>query len=250
MESLEEIIGAMDAVSLKDMDRVSLMDRVDTKFYFHERLLPTILMSIKKDYKVLEILGERFMRYESDYYDTADMKMLSWHQNGKLNRYKVRKRRYLVSGEAFLEVKFKSNKGITKKTRRRDENNSSKNESFIAENTPFKLVDLEHVISNQFQRLMLVNNNNAERVTIDLNLGFHNGCDPLLSLKDLVVLEIKSERHLGMTELQRSLKFLHIYPNGFSKFITGMYMFHPELKFNRFKSRFLSVNKTIEKNLL
>jgi len=240
----------MRPISLKDMDKVSLMDRVDKKFYFHERLLPNLLMSIQQDYDVLEINGERFMPYESDYYDTSDKQMLRWHQNGKLNRYKVRKRKYLLTGETFLEIKFKSNKGNTQKTRRRDENDSQKNEDFILNNTPFSLLDLEHVVSNSFQRLMLVNRNNAERVTIDLNLSFNRKTEETHLIQNLVVLEIKSERHLGITELQRSLKYLHIYPNGFSKYITGMYMFNRDLKFNRFKRRFLKVNKTIEKNIL
>lgn len=240
----------MRPISLNEMDRVSLMDRIDTKFYFHERLLPNLLMSIQKDYDVLEIQGERFMPYESDYYDTSDKRMLTWHQNGKLNRYKVRRRKYVLTGETFLEVKFKSNKGNTKKTRKRDVNDSLKNEAFILKNTPFNLLNLEHVLSNDFQRLMLVNRNNAERVTIDMNLSFSKDTEETQLLENLVILEIKSERHLGSTELQRSLKFLHIYPNGFSKFITGMYIFHKELKFNRFKRRFLKVNRTIEKDLL
>lgn len=240
----------MQAISLDAMDRVSLMNRVDKKFYFHERLLPNILMSIKDDYDVLEINGERFMPYESDYYDTNDKRMLSWHQNGKLNRYKVRRRKYVLTGETFLEVKFKSNKGNTEKIRKRDVNDIVKNEAFIEKNTPFDLLDLEHVISNQFQRLMLVNRNNAERVTIDLNLSFNRKTEETHLIENLVVLEVKSERHIGITELQRTLKFLHIHPNGFSKFITGMYMFNKDLKFNRFKRRFLEVNKTIEKDLL
>lgn len=240
----------MKPISLDEMDRVSLMDRIDTKFYFHERLLPNILMSIQKDYDVLEINGERIMPYESSYYDTSNKTMLSWHQNGKLNRYKVRRRKYVLTGETFLEVKFKSNKGNTIKIRKLDVNDSLKNEAFIIKNTPFSLVKLEHVLSNEFHRLMLVNKNNAERVTIDMNLKFNKKTQETQLVENLVILEIKSERHLGITELQRSLKFLHIYPNGFSKFITGMYMFHKDLKFNRFKRRFLKINKTIEKNLL
>lgn len=69
-------------------------------------------------------------------------------------------------------------------------------------------------------------------------------------MEQLVLLEIKSERNLGISEMQRSLKQFNIYPNGFSKYVTGMYLFYPHLKFNRFKMRFLKVNKTIEKTIL
>lgn len=249
MERVLNIINDMSPISLDQMDEVNLMHRVDTKFYFHERLLPNILKSIENDYYILEISGERLMPYESIYYDTEDLKMLRWHQNGKLNRFKIRKRKYLISNEVFLEVKKKNNKGITEKIRRLNGVDLEKDKSFISDNTPFCWLELNHVISNRFNRIMLVNKNMKERVSIDLNLEFYNENDSK-KIEKLVLLEIKSERHLGITELQRSLKFLHIYPSGFSKYITGMYMFNERLKFNRFKRRFIQVNKTIEKALL
>lgn len=239
----------MESISLDQMDAVSLMNRVDTKFYFHERLLPNILKSIEKHYYILKINNERLMPYESVYYDTDDLKMLRWHQNGKLNRFKIRKRKYLISNESFLEIKKKNNKGITEKIRRLKGIDQEQDENFISDNTPFCWLELNRVISNRFNRIMLVNKNMKERVSIDLNLEFYNENDTK-KIEKLVLLEVKSERHLGVTELQRSLKYLHIYPNGFSKYITGMYMFYEGLKFNRFKRRFIRVNKTIEKALL
>ena len=239
----------MQSISLSEMDDVSLMSRIDTKFYFHQRLLPNILMSIEKDYDILEIKGNRLMPYESQYYDTDNHQMLLWHQNGKLNRFKIRKRTYVLTKESFLEVKFKSNKGITDKLRIRRKGNEEDENSFVEELTPFSLPDLNLVIENSFNRIMLVSKNKKERVSIDLDLSFKNG-NEIHKLPKLVLLEIKSERHLGTTELQRSLKFLHIYPSGFSKFITGMYLFNNHLKFNRFKRRFLQLNRTLEREIL
>jgi hypothetical protein len=239
----------MKSISLSEMDEVSLMNRIDKKFYFHERLLPHLLMSVEKDYFVLEINGERLMPYESIYFDTFDFQMLRWHQNGKMNRYKIRKRKYLVSGESFLEIKFKNNKGYTNKLRRRNGLDLEKDRQFVYSHTPFSWVELKQVLNNHFTRIMLVNKNMKERVSIDIGLEFDNG-EVTKKMDRLVLLEIKSERQLGVTELQRSLKFLHIYPSGFSKYVTGMYLFHPHLKFNRFKRRFKQINKTIEKTIL
>lgn len=239
----------MESIALDQMEEVNLMHRVDTKFYFHERLLANILKSVERDYYILEINGERLMPYESVYYDTDNLQMLKWHQNGKRNRFKIRKRKYLISNQTYLEVKKKNNKGITEKIRRINGVDLDEDRNFISDNTPFCWLELNHVISNRFNRIMLVNKNMKERVSIDLNLEFFKDNDAR-KVEKLVLLEIKSERHLGMTELQRSLKFLHIYPSGFSKYITGMYMFNDRLKFNRFKRRFLRVNKTIEKALL
>ena len=39
------------------------------------------------------------------------------HHNGKLNRYKIRFRDYINTKNSFLEVKFKTNKGETIKSR-------------------------------------------------------------------------------------------------------------------------------------
>ncbi|NPD84441.1 polyphosphate polymerase domain-containing protein [Lentimicrobium sp. L6] len=249
MSDLKEaiaVVDKMEAISLKEMDRVSLMDRVDTKFYFDEEYLAPILESIRQYYHVLEIEGIRIMPYESVYYDTADRQMLRWHQNGKLNRYKIRRRKYMLTGQDFLEIKFKSNKGNTEKTRRLYNVNTEKDKKFILENTPFSMNDLEHVLNNSFQRIMLVNRISAERVTIDLNVSFgESDNDEMTKLEKLVVLEVKSERSGGMSEIQRKLKEFHIYPNGFSKFITGMYIFHKDLKFNRFKRRFSMISKTM-----
>jgi len=240
----------MPSISLEEVNDVGLMDRVDTKFYFHERLLPNILMSILNEYSVLEIQGQRLMPYQSHYYDTSSFQMLKWHHNGKLNRYKIRKRTYLLTGDTFLEVKYKNNKGKTEKFRRINGDDEEKDRAFISLKTPFTWTDLNHVMNNQFDRIMLVNHNKKERVSIDLNLGFSNGDNNYSKMERMVILEIKSERHVGMTELQRSLKFLHIYPHSFSKFVTGMYLHYKTLKYNRFKRRFLDINKVLEKDIL
>jgi hypothetical protein len=240
----------MPAISLEDANKVGLMDRVDTKFYFHERFLPNVLMPIIQYYAVLEIKGERLMPYESAYYDTSSFQMLRWHQNGKLNRYKIRKRRYVLTDETFLEIKFKSNKSKTEKYRRLNGIDYEEDQRFISQRTPFHWLDLHHILNNKFDRMMLINKNMRERVSIDLNVGFSNGDDNYRYLDKLVVLEIKSQRHLGTTELQRSLKNLHILPNSFSKFVTGMYLHYKEQKYNNFKRRFLHLNKTMEKNIV
>jgi len=248
-EEVFNILRSIKSISLNQMESAQLMSRVDTKFYFHERMLPEILHRIQNDYFILEINGERLMPYESDYYDTSDLKMLRWHQNGKLNRFKIRNRKYLVSNQSYLEIKKKNNKGITEKIRILNSSQKDENQIFITDNTPFEWLDLKPVIGNSFDRIMLVNKNMKERASIDLNLKFisHN---EIKKIENLVLLEIKSDRHIGITPIQRILKNMHIYPNGFSKYITGMYMFHGNLKFNRFKKRFLNVNKTIEKTLL
>jgi hypothetical protein len=247
---IQGILSEMNSISLAEMEEVNLMNRTDTKFYFHEKYLPKILQAIKDDYWVLEIENQRLMPYESEYFDTHDYQMLKWHQNGKLNRFKIRNRKYLVSGLSFLEIKKKNNKGFTEKTRIQNNKTTHLEENFINSNTPFSYQNLKPVISNKFHRIMLVNKNMSERVSIDLSVQFFKKNEATKKLDQLILLELKSEKQTGITKLQRELKKWHIHPQSFSKYITGMYMFHSDLKFNRFKSRFLRINKTIEKDLL
>ncbi len=243
-----DIINKMPIISLEDVNKVGLMDRVDTKFYFHERQLSAILKAIWENYSILEIRGERIMPYESCYYDTASFQMLNWHQNGKLNRYKIRKRKYLLTQERFLEVKFKNNKGKTKKYRMLENGDESEALHFIKQYSSFEPHKLKNILNNKFSRMMLVNKQYSERVSIDVNLGFSNGNDKYRFLDDLVVLEIKSESNNRASALQRILKNKAIYPSSFSKFVTGMYMFHKDLKYNRFKNRFRQLDKILENN--
>ena len=241
----------MAAVSLDEVNGVGLMNRVDTKYIFHKRSLPKLLLSMQDKYAVMEIKGERLMPYRSAYYDSDSFQMLRWHHNGKLNRYKIRKRKYVLTGETFLEIKFKNNKGKTEKYRTLSSGDDKTDNEFISQRTPFSFLELENVMSNKFDRLMLLNHNKKERITIDLSVGFNkgNGGD-YKHLNDLVILEIKSEKNSGTTDLKRALKAARIYPASFSKFVTGMYMHHQDLKYNRLKVRILKINKILEKEIL
>jgi len=120
-----EILYLFSPISLKEMEGVKLMNRIDTKYTFSIDLLPTIMQLIKADYKVLEIDGNRKSSYKTLYYDTKEFSLYTKHHNGQLNRYKIRHRTYQETGDGFLEVKFKTNKGRTIK-RRIETNNTER----------------------------------------------------------------------------------------------------------------------------
>ena len=117
MLAINNILSEFDAISLGEMDRVALMNRVDTKYVFSEDILNEVLKKIKDDYFVLEVDNIRLNSYQSLYFDTKDFKFYYQHHNGKTNRTKVRYREYMDSGLCFLEVKQKNNKGVTNKKR-------------------------------------------------------------------------------------------------------------------------------------
>ena len=102
MVAIENLINQFNPISLKKMDGVKLLNRVDTKFVCSVIKLSNILKDLIGKYEILEINNRRIMSYQTKYYDTPDFKMFIAHQNGKLNRYKVREREYIISGLNFF----------------------------------------------------------------------------------------------------------------------------------------------------
>ncbi|MDD3323276.1 MAG: polyphosphate polymerase domain-containing protein [Paludibacter sp.] len=214
----------LDPIELHEMDKVKLMNRTDTKYWFHIDDIEQILQEIKNDYYVLNINGESNLEYTTTYYDTDNNRMFNEHHNGKLNRYKVRRRSYVSSEISFLEVKFKSNKGRTQKKRIPAQfGNATITEAeseFLANITPFKASELHPALINNFSRVTLVNKNFNERCTIDMNLQFKSG-DKVIALDKLVIVEIKSDGKTENSPLALALREQRIKTSGFSKYCIG-----------------------------
>ena len=238
-------LSSFDKISLDEMNGVSLMKRVDTKFILSESQLLKVFSKIQKDYKVLEIDNERLMQYSTLYFDTQNKKCFKEHHNGKLNRYKIRMRKYLVSDVCFLEVKKKNNLGITNKTRRQIKDFetilSSDSKEFIY-NSQINDLLLEPALYNNFNRITLVNKNYPERVTIDTNLSFKSA-DKEKIFDNLVVIEIKQEGKRLNTVMNKALKLMSILPTNFSKYCLGITNTFDNIKSNRFKEINLKINK-------
>jgi hypothetical protein len=117
VSEIQSILDNYQPISLSAMDEVALMERVDEKFTVSLKDTLEVLSKISDKYYCLEIDGKRLFNYQTEYFDNENKILFKNHQNGKLNRYKIRFRDYVESKKTFLEVKFKSNKGVTKKTR-------------------------------------------------------------------------------------------------------------------------------------
>ncbi|MCK5028161.1 MAG: polyphosphate polymerase domain-containing protein [Bacteroidales bacterium] len=245
MKALEKIINQFYPTSLKEMDNVKLLNRVDTKFVCSVFKLTEILKDLIESYKVLEINDQRIMSYRTKYYDTSEFKMFHEHQNGKLNRYKVREREYVNSDLSFLEIKFKSNKSRTLKSRIvKPESNacfSNKEIDFLDYKSPFSSQELEVKLYNSFQRITL--SNTTERVTIDFKLKFENDSGSVGLLPLLAIIEVKQDKYSINSEVVKVLKKYRVRPCSFSKYCIGTAMIYPKLKSNNFKSKFLLINK-------
>ena len=248
---LQQLLEEYKSVSLEQMGKVKLLNRVDTKFVTTLDGLEALLRMAAGSYFIQEIEGKKLMPYTTLYYDTDACEMFSRHQRGCKTRQKIRVRRYESSGVGFLEVKRKNNKGRTDKKRIQipeytpDLNNYRE---FLRAKSWYGDHNLQPKLSNAFRRITLVNNAMTERLTIDSELKFHNeetGLDMVMG--PLVVVQAKRD---GLTHspVLDMLKTLRIKQSGFSKYCIGMALTNPTLKQNRFEERLRYVRKLTEKS--
>lgn len=236
----------LETLPLEKAAKLRLMNRIDRKYWFHESELPALLNAIKDDYYIQSVNGKTYQDYGTKYFDTPDNKMYTLHHNGKLNRYKIRRRDYLDSEDHFLEVKFKNNQGRTIKKRLEstvkaaDFNDDEEN--FLRERTIFGNEDLKVSLRNRFTRLTLIAKDHNERATIDTNINFITA-DKSFTLDKLVILEIKSGKGNRESVLKRYLRDKRINPAGFSKYCIGRALTDHSLKRNRFKQRIREIGK-------
>ncbi len=238
-------------IKLEEMEKVKLMNRIDRKYFFHTDYLQELLNSIQEYYFILKINNQSEMLYTTTYYDTENNNMFTAHHNGKLNRYKIRRRNYVSSGLSFLEIKFKTNKGRTKKKRipakYEDAIFTSKEDRFLYENSPYHSSDLHISLVNKFTRITLVNKNFDERCTIDIGLEFKS-VDKEVSLDNLVIVEIKSSGNSSFSPLAKQLRELRIKSTGFSKYCAGRTITDTDLKRNSFKEKIRNIEKLLHTN--
>jgi len=245
----ENIVEAMDPISLSEMDSVSLMNRVDTKYVLNERNLERLLKNICSQYRVLSIEQTRLSPYNTLYFDSPDLECFSQHHNGKMNRRKFRMREYQSTGVCYLEVKHKNNKGRTQKKRIQI---PAIEESFSEDATAFLQphrgdnFPLQAQIWTNFSRITLVDRGMRERVTLDCDLTFRSG-ERQREFPDLVIAEIKQESDNRSSLVRQQLRRQGVRPLRVSKYCLGSMLLNPQLKANRFKEKLLAISKLTSK---
>lgn len=245
------ILNLFEPITLKEMDGVKLMNRVDTKFAFSASNLLRILPELATNYKVFEINETRIPLYESLYFDDKDFTFFSDHHNGRMNRFKVRFRNYVESNLYFLEIKHKF-KGRTDKRRILVEGFpdllTSKHTDFIKE-TLQSDIDLNACLWNSFHRITLVGKEINERLTLDFNIQFKWDKE-VQDFDNLIIAELKQERTDRNSPFFEIMKREGIRPYRLSKYCLGSIEIHgsENLKFNKFKKKLLKLKKINDAN--
>jgi hypothetical protein len=248
MDLIHNIIQELNSINLEEMDAVKLMNRTDTKYIFHINKLPKILEGIKNDYKILEVAQSRICPYESLYFDTQQFDLYMKHHNGRLNRYKVRFRRYATTGQLYFEIKFKNNKSRTIKSRIKQK--SITNEisdaagEFLLTQTNISPELLVPICWVNYSRLTFVNNNLRERLTIDIDLTLKND-NGTVKFEPLVIAELKQNKSSERSAFAKLMQEARIKKNSISKYCLGVTQLFPKVKRNNFKPKLLTLNKIL-----
>ena len=250
-ELLVKTLNQFTSHGLDDLDNAKLMNRVDSKFVLPIAFLPDLLLQLQSHYSILEIDGNRISNYNNQYFDTPDLSLYQDHHNGKLNRYKLRRRRYVDTDTEFLEVKLKNNQKRTIKTRIKlsgKEGEYARCTQFV--NEQMKGIGTNLDISHQsgYQRIALANEEQAERLTLDFDLWYQNRRgNKHVKLPGFFIAELKQHKKSKRSPFYQLMSANHIFPTTFSKYCVGCaLLYNNDIKTNRFKpilSRIEKYNK-------
>lgn len=252
-QPIDESLSLFQCHGLNDLDAANLMNRVDSKFILPISFLPDLLAQLNAHYSVLEINNKRISTYHNQYFDTPQMALYQDHHNGKLNRYKVRRRRYVDTNTSFLEVKLKNNKKRTIKSRIKLTGQFAEYArcaKFIDEQVQINVdnMNLNHLdISQQggYKRISLANEAQAERLTLDFDLWYQDRRgNNNVKLPGLFIAELKQNKKSKRSPFYQLMSANHIFPTSFSKYCIGCaLLYKSSIKSNRFKSILSRIEK-------
>jgi len=234
---LKSKIATLNSIGLHELDSVSLLNRVDSKYVLTFLQLDEVFQCLQANYSVLEIAGLRVFSYENNYFDTSNFLFYNDHHNGYANRIKVRSRKYVESNLCFFEIKKKVKIDRTYKYREQIPeiltylNDDRK--QLIQDYTRKKITDLNLILKNNFNRITLVDKNFTERITIDTNLTYTEN-DKELHFGNFAIIEVKQSKRNNNSAISAYLKEKHIREINISKYICGVLLMKPNIKKNQF----------------
>lgn len=243
---LERMMGGFDPISLEEMDAVALLNRIDTKFVLQTGQLLQALTTMHTGYRVLSVAGQRMNHYRTLYFDTREFDLYKMHVNDHADRFKVRSREYLDSQQAYLEVKHRTRKDRTVKSRIPTGKPAvwidANAQRWLEDVFPFDSRALEPKLWNTFTRITLVNKALCERVTLDVDLAFSNGSRSA-QLDGIVVAEVKQAGRDCPSEFLAQMQAFKVHPQGFSKYCIGTSLLYENVKKNSLKAKLLWLEK-------
>lgn len=240
---LDKSLSSYNTISLDKLETSGLFQkRLDRKYVILRLQLDELLEYCSEYYDVLTIDGCHIFDYETAYFDTPALDFYHQHQSGRAVRKKLRERTYLNSGERFVEVKCRTNKGTTVKHRIAVDGVMD-TDGFIEKYSGFSKSHLENTLVSRYKRITLFHKTRIEKVTLDIDLSYY-GKEHTISYPNIVMVEIKvPHNHEG--QLFHFMKQHGIRKGSLSKYCLGMISIDNSIKHNRFKriyTRLINLN--------
>lgn len=225
------------SISLADLDAAAaLQERIDRKYVLPVHRLPEVVADLPEDARILEIDSSREFAYVSLYLDTPELTAYYLACRRRRRRFKVRRRLYVDSGQAWLEVKTRTSRGVTMKQRTSDGGGpgplNTDERSFVAavlEQEGLSLIDpvsLVPVLRTAYRRTTFHLPGDHARMTVDVNLTVSNAT-AALRWDGLAIVETKAGSH--PTQVDRLLWRRGIRPTRISKYGAGLAALDPDL---------------------
>ena len=233
-------LKSFDTASTELLETRNLLKRTDTKYVLNMRELEHLLQGLDEHYCVIRNKGIGKAPYVSQYFDTPENKFLFDHHRGRRPRMKIRIRDYPSRELRFLEVKEKSSRDETSKTRIPLPYSSvidSANHQGLHE-----IKDLRPTLNIKYSRITLVGINLNERITIDMDLSFTFE-EKTVALDRLVIIEVKQRKYSSQSPIVTSLRKVKAVETRVSKYTTGAQLIWPHLKINRFRPRLRTLRR-------
>lgn len=242
-------LSALHSIGLTELDSVKLLNRVDSKFVFPESKLAIIISQIQANYFILNIDEKKMFKYETVYLDNNHFDFYLAHHNGKPNRTKVRYRLYSDSNLRYFEIKKRIKDARTDKYRIKINHSDAilqPEELALLEQHQIKdAANLSSKMWINYDRITLVSKNFDERVTLDLNLTFHNNKGNEQALNGLVIAEVKQNKFSRNSPFVRVLRDLNIKETRISKYAIAVAYLNDAQKHHQFKEKIIKLNKII-----
>ncbi|WP_312677652.1 polyphosphate polymerase domain-containing protein [Microbacterium sp.] len=241
-------LARLGSVDLDELNaEAELQTRLDRKYIVPRGVVASVLADLPARTRVLEIDGERSLRYASQYFDTPALDSYYGAAQGRRHRFKVRARTYVDSGGSFLEVKTRAGRSATVKNRVPVEGDALDDEA-VAYATDL-LADagvpgagdlaasLEPILVTRYRRATLLlpgaDGTDPSRATIDTELTWIARGGRMLRLPASVIVETKSGNRTGA--LDRALWRHGHRPATVSKYGTGMAALYPALPAHKWR---------------
>lgn len=175
----------------------ALQTRLDRKYVIAADRLDEVLDRVAGLTRVLEIDGQRTFAYRSVYFDTPSFDSYLGAARRRPDRFKVRIRTYLDTGDCWVEVKLRDRLGKTVKHRCEHDPAHPREltptaVAFVAGFAPLRDLahELDPVITTEYRRSTLTSG--ATRATIDRDVVATAGDGRVVTVPGRVIVETKS----------------------------------------------------------